>query len=147
MNITDFLVSIRRINKMHESMLKEICEEYELSLLEANIISFLHNHPSKDTARDIVELRMLSKGNVSRAVEVLIQKRLLGREPDQQDRRKMHLSLLPASRGITDAIDDKQNVFFKELFSGFSEQEKQQLWKFNERILKNADDIMRRRDI
>ena len=53
MNITDFLVSIRRINKMHESMLKEICEEYELSLLEANIISFLHNHPSKDTARDI----------------------------------------------------------------------------------------------
>ena len=80
-------------------------------------------------------------------MEVLIQKRLLEREPDRQDRRKMHLSLLPASRGITDAIDDKQNVFFKELFSGFSEQEKQQLWKFNERILKNADDIMRRRDI
>mgnify|MGYP003428112717 CR=1 FL=1 len=36
MNITDFLVSIRRINKMHESMLKEICEEYELS--NSNII-------------------------------------------------------------------------------------------------------------
>ena len=31
-------------------------------LVEAQVVSFLHNNPTKDTAGDIVELRMLSKG-------------------------------------------------------------------------------------
>lgn len=64
---TDFLMYFRRIIKLHESMLKEICETYQLTMIEANIISFLYNNPGRDTARDIVELRMLSKGNVSQA--------------------------------------------------------------------------------
>ena len=65
MNITDLLVLMQRIGKMHEQMLKELCRQYDLSLIEAKIIAFLHNNPTKDTAGDIVELRMLSKGNVS----------------------------------------------------------------------------------
>ena len=69
---TEFLMNIRSIIKLHESMLREICGEYQLALIEATIISFLHNNPGKDTAADIVELRMLSKGNVSQAVESLI---------------------------------------------------------------------------
>ena len=63
MNITDLLVLMQRIGKMHEQMLKELCRQYDLSLIEAKIIAFLHNNPTKDTAGDIVELRMLSKGN------------------------------------------------------------------------------------
>ena len=65
MNITDLLVLMQRIGKMHEQMLKELCRQYDLSLIEAKIIAFLHNNPTKDTAGDIAELRMLSKGNVS----------------------------------------------------------------------------------
>ena len=70
MNITDLLVLMQRIGKMHEQMLKELCRQYDLSLIEAKIIAFLHNNPTKDTAGDIVELRMLSKGNVSQAVDL-----------------------------------------------------------------------------
>lgn len=88
---TEFLMNIRSIIKLHESMLREICGEYQLALIEATIISFLHNNPGKDTAADIVELRMLSKGNVSQAVESLIQRSLLRREQDAVDRRRIHL--------------------------------------------------------
>lgn len=66
MQTTDFLTMIRRIIKLHEGMLKEVCEHYQLALIEANIISFLYNNPGRDTAGDIVELRMLAKGNVPR---------------------------------------------------------------------------------
>ena len=79
MNITDLLVLMQRIGKMHEQMLKELCRQYDLSLIEAKIIAFLHNNPTKDTAGDIVELRMLSKGNVSQAVDLLCQKGLLSK--------------------------------------------------------------------
>ena len=65
---TDFMTNTRRIIKLYESMLRTICEQYQLTLIEATILSFLYNNPGIDTAADIAELRMLSKGNVSLAV-------------------------------------------------------------------------------
>ena len=50
MNITYLLVLMQRIGKMHEQKLKELCRQYDLSLIEAKIIAFLHNNPTKDTA-------------------------------------------------------------------------------------------------
>lgn len=72
--ITDFLAHIRLTMKLQEQMLKNICETWQLTITEGKVISFLYNNPGKDTAADITELRMLSKGNVSQAVESLIQK-------------------------------------------------------------------------
>ena len=104
-------------------MLKEICRRHKLTLIETTIISFLYNNPGRDTAADIVELRMLSKGNVSQAVELLIQKSLLKRIPDENDRRRIHLELLPDAIPITNEIDTIKETFRTELFHGFSKEE------------------------
>ena len=100
-------------------MLKEICGAYHLTMIEANIISFLYNNPGKDTAGDIVELRMLSKGNVSTAVEALIQKHLIEREQDKTDRRRIHLYLLPAAEPITNRISEIREQFSEEILLDF----------------------------
>ena len=146
MSTTDFLVNIRGMMKLHESMLKEICERYHLTLIEANIISFLYNNPGKDTAGDIVELRMLSKGNVSQAVESLIQKSLLQRKPDKEDRRKIHLQLLPKAKPITDEVEICKEQYQKDIFDGFSSQEKAQFEKLNRRIMENVKNARKRRE-
>ena len=145
--ITDFLINLRRMMKLHEALLKDICEEYGLTLIEANIISFLYSNPGRDTARDIVELRMLSKGNVSQAVELLIQKSLLKRTPDQADRRIIHLTLLPAADPITKAIEDSRRQFQKELFSGFTKEERQLYYQLNGRIIENTKAAVKRREL
>lgn len=145
--ITDFLMNLRRMMKLHEALLKDICEEYGLTLIEANIISFLYSNPGRDTARDIVELRMLSKGNVSQAVELLIQKSLLKRTPDQADRRIIHLTLLPAADPITKAIEDSRGQFQKELFSGFTKEERQLYYQLNGRIIENTKAAVKRREL
>ena len=118
-------------------MLKGVCQQYQLSLIEANIISFLYNNPGKDTAGDIVELRMLAKGNVSQAVEALIRKSLLQRRQDNADRRKIHLSLLPAADPITRDMDTIRQQFHEEI--AFFEQ-------VNGRIMENAKNAMERSD-
>ena len=120
---TDFLVTVQGMAKLLDGMIKMVCGKYQLTLIEGKIISFLHNNPGKDTAGDIVELRRLSKGNVSLAVENLIRKGLLEREQDHKDRRKIHLSLLASAKPITDLIEKRQNEFEEELFRGFSEEE------------------------
>lgn len=143
---TDYLMNIRRIMKLHEGMLKQICAKYDLSLIEANIISFLHNNPEKDTAGDIVELRMLSKGNVSQGVELLAGKELLLRIPDKEDRRKVHLSLSEKAFPITEEIELGKRIFQDELFSGFSEEDKKILENLSRRIMENTEKALKRRE-
>ena len=136
---TDFLVNIRRIIKLHENLLKEhICREYGLSPAEAAVISFLHNNPGKDPAADIAELRMLPKGNVSQAVEGLFQKKLLHRQQDDKDRRKIHLFLTASAKPITDSMDALWHDFRSRLFFGLTDEEISLYHRVSRQINKNA---------
>lgn len=146
-NTTNFLTNFRWTIKLYDTMLKEICGAYHLTMIEANIISFLYNNPGKDTAGDIVELRMLSKGNVSTAVEALIQKHLIEREQDKTDRRRIHLYLLPAAEPITNRISEIREQFSEEILFGFSEEERKQFEVLNDRLWENTRNAMKRREI
>lgn len=140
---TMLLYNIRRIIKLYDNMLKPVCDRYSLVPIEATIISFLQNNPGRDTAADIVELRMLSKSNVSQAVESLIQKSLLQREQDTKDRRRIHLSLTFEAKPITEDIEAVRETFRKQIFRGFTEEEQQQFSQFNDRIAENTKSAMK----
>lgn len=144
--MTEYLLNFRRAIKLHETMLKEICEIYRLQLIEAKIICFLHNNPGKDTAADIVELRKLSKGNVSLAVESLRQKSLLEKTPDVEDRRKCHLSLTNHADQIIHDVERLQAEFEKQIFFGISEEEKAIFGRLNDRIRENTETALARRN-
>ena len=128
------LSNIRR----YDNMLKPVCDRYGLVPIEATIISFLQNNPGRDTAADIVELRMLAKSNVSQAVESLIQKSLMQRQQDTEDRRRIHLSLTAEVQPITKDIEAVREAFRKQIFRGFTKEEQQQFSRFNDRIAENT---------
>ena len=142
---TEFLMNIRSIIKLHESMLREICGEYQLALIEATIISFLHNNPGKDTAADIVELRMLSKGNVPQAVECLTERPMRRRDQDGVDRRRIHLFLTPAAEPIVQSMQRLWARFEDEIFAGLSCDERAIFERVNDRISDNTRRAMARR--
>ena len=73
---------------------------------------FLKNNPQKDTAADIVELRMLSKAAVSKGADALIQKGMLEREADPTDRRKIHLKLTKEAFPVTREIQKPRKPFW-----------------------------------
>lgn len=137
----------RRMTKLYDCMLYEVCKAYHLTLIEANIIIFLNNNPGKDTVTDIAELRSLSKATVSKAVEELIQKSLLRREADTADRRKVHLFLAAETAPIAEKIKDMQTAFRDEIFAGFSGEELEKLDEFNRRIRENSKNALERREI
>ena len=135
---TELLFGIRRIVKFYELLLKPVCLQYGLSHMEAEILAFLHNNPGRDTASDIVELRMFKKGNVSQAADSLIERGFLTRERDLGDRRKSHLHLTEVSQEILREIERARLSFQAQLFSGFSEDEYQLFQSLNSRIFENA---------
>lgn len=145
--ITDYLTGIRRTSKLHASMLKTyVCQEYGLTLAEATVISFLYNNPGRDTAADIVELRMLQKGNVSQAVETLVQKSLVRRQQDAGDRRKIHLSLTEESEPIVRTVEEVNRRFQATVFDGITQEEMQIFSAINLRIMQNAQCALERKE-
>ena len=103
-----------------------------------DVLAFLNNHPAFDTARDIVEIRLLPKANVSLAVESLIQKGYLVRSIDEKDRRRVHLSITEEATDIVQAIEDMQNYERDVRMRGFSEEEQKQYGAMLQRICENA---------
>ncbi len=59
-------LGIRKSLKLYEQMLKGVCIQYQLTGIEADVISFCSIIRAKDTAMDMVELRLLSKGSISK---------------------------------------------------------------------------------
>ena len=141
---TEFLRTMRFITKSHEACIQSICRAYQFTMMEATIITFLKNNPGVDTAADIVELRMLSKSQVSQAVETLVQKGMIRRQPDSSDRRKIHLILCKKSDPVTDSIEQIQRQYLQDMFSGFTPEEIECFAGLNQRILENVRHISER---
>ena len=81
---------------------------------------------------------MLPKGNVSQAVESLIQKGFLMRLPDTKDRRKIHLGFTPQASQLLTEIDRAKNIYQEQLFKEFSLEERIAYDQMNEKILNNV---------
>ncbi|HJC34996.1 MAG TPA: MarR family transcriptional regulator [Candidatus Mediterraneibacter faecipullorum] len=143
---TELWTGLRSLIRLYDKMLKKVCTEHELSLVEADVISFLRNNPGKDTAVDIVELRGLSKGAVSKAVESLIRKSFLERIPDTEDRRRIHLKLKPEAEPVTEMIDEVKEEFLNTVLGGFTSEELEAHSRFFQRVFDNTRHELERRD-
>lgn len=135
---TEILLSVRRVLKFYDSLKKEVCQTHGLTSVEVDILSFLHNNPQRDTASDIVELRLLPKGNVSQGVEALIQKGLLTRRQDRQDRRRIHLALTPRADPIIPALEEMSRRFYSRLLDGVDEPSRRVYWETSRKMAQNA---------
>ena len=143
---TELFMGLRSLFRLYDKMLKKVCTEHDLTVIEADIVSFLQNNPGKDTAADIVELRMLSKGAVSKAVESLIQKSLLERIPDTEDRRKIHLRLKSQAGPVTESIDRVREEFLDTVLEGFTKDELELHSQFFDRLIDNTKRAMEGRE-
>ena len=134
----------RSIMKFYEKMMRTVCEKHALNTAEVNVIGFLKNHRDKDTAAEISEIRLMSKGAVSKAVDSLMKKGLLRRHPDDIDRRKIHLKLTEEAGPVVVDIDQMQSDFRQRLFMGFSPEEIRLYKSFEARLYENTKRELRK---
>ena len=144
LTIAEFMAGLKQMMKLHDGKLKQIGAGYGLSLLEITVIAFLSNNPARNTAADIAEYRRLSKGNVSQAVESLIQKGLLERSQDAKDRRKVHLFLLPAAEPIVGKIHRMREEFARMIGKGISAEEMEVYQQVHRRMAENINAVCER---
>ena len=134
----DFFAHTRTLELLYHKMQAPVLEEYHLTQIELDVLLFLSHHPQQDTAKDIVEIRRLTKSHVSAAVEGLVQRQYLQRLRRPDNKKLIHLVLLPDAMPAVQAGQARQREFFQTLKKGFEPQEVQVLNAMLKRMGDNA---------
>ena len=122
---------------LYEQMTAPVCQKYDLTRMEFTVLMFLANNPNYDTAAQIVRYRRLTKSHVSLAVRALLGRGLMLGQDGVDDRRTIHLSLTDDAQEIVEAGREMQKEFYRTVFSGFSQEELEQISSIMTRIDQN----------
>lgn len=98
---------------------------------------FLSNNPQWNTARDIVEYRGFSKGYISKAVESLLAKELIGIKTSRTDRRYQHLEICPKAAEAIQILSKAQKEFIGKIVSCIGEEDANAFTKTTQKLLDN----------
>lgn len=143
----EFLPYLNYYKKLYNQMFRKPAGKYELTQIEIDILLFLHNNPSFNTAKDIVALRGLAKSNVSNALDNLRKRGYLASETDPENRKLVRLTLLEEAGEAVRELKDCQKQFQEIIYDGFTGEELTLLRSLQEkcnlnvlRALKNDSD-------
>ena len=133
---TVILHLIQLCKRRYASALQPVEQAHGLTRNEIDVLLFLSNNPGYDTARDIVELRALSK-----SVDTLTRRGFLAGEQDRHDRRCVHLTLQSAAGQAVQDAQQAQQDFVLQLYQGMTPEEEQALNRALSRLVKNLNDM------
>ena len=114
-------------------------EEYEFTPCEIDVLMFLFNNTSLDTAKDISKFKGISKSLVSRSVDSLLEKKLISATPDEQDKRIMHLMLSGNASDIVEKLKISKELFSQKVTEGISENDLKTFVTVIQQMLENVN--------
>ena len=131
------------IKTMYASCVGEICVRHQITRMELDILLFLANNPCFDTATEIIEVRYLSKSQVSSVIKLLEAKGYLRKEYKQDNKKTAHLKICEAALSVITDGKAAQERFFVILMKGLSGEEIEGMKRCLEHIRKNIDDYFK----
>lgn len=125
--------------KLYESHLLPVCEKYDLTKAELDIILFLANNPQYDRAVDIIEVRKVAKSHVSVSVKSLLDHEYLKGIYEEDNKRDVHLRLMKKADPIVKAGREAQKQYEKVLMNGIGTEEINIMRTCIEKMMQNAE--------
>ncbi len=136
-NLNEFLTITHQFTKFYTQRISRAAEEFHISKVEADVLLFLYNNPSCNTAKEIVEFRHITKSYVSKAVELLVKGGYLACSEDKNDRRITRLGLLPKAEPVVKRLRQEQEKAFQMILKGITDSEQEKLRETIGKIYEN----------
>ncbi len=127
MQVNEVLRLGRQMKRLYVKLISFVAEEYGISKSEMDILLFLSNYPTVDTAKEIVEQRGIAKSHVSKSVDSLVKRGMLRVFPDEDDRRICHLQIQETTSPVIQKGKEAQTAFLNLLFQNISSEEKKMM--------------------
>ena len=133
----------KTITSYYELLAREVCERYQLTQMEYDILMFLYSNPQYNTAADIVKVRKSTKSHVSTSIKELENKGMIERIQSAHNKKHIEIVLLDKAEPIVEAGMDAQKQFAKNVLSGLTEEEMQICREIFDKICNNADEYLK----
>ena len=126
------------IKRLYDHEMAPLMARFTLTRMELDVLLFLSNNPGFDTAAEIVQLRMLTKSHVSKAVDHLTERGLIQQARDEKNRRRVHLTLTDAAQAVVVEARDAQRRAVEQLMAGISAEDTVVLDRVMRQVVRNA---------
>lgn len=110
----------RLVTSYYTQCAKPVCETFNITQMQFDILMFMTNNPLYDTAADIVRMRALTKSHVSSALKDLEERGLIVRSFKPGNSKTAHITITEASAPIIEMGKQAQLEFVHNIFSGYS---------------------------
>ena len=133
----------KTISSCYEMLSRKVCEKYQLTQMEYDILIFLHNNPRHNTAAEIVKIRKSTKSHVSSSLKNLESRDLVKRVQSTDNKKHIEIVLLEATIPIIEDGIKVQNEFVKTVLQGLTQEERRICTEVFNKICKNADEYLK----
>lgn len=133
----------KTITRYYETLTRSLCDQYDLTQLEYDILMFLYNNPQYNTAADIVKVRKSTKSHVSTSLKFLEDKGLVEKKQSEDNKKHIEIVLLDSAQEIVQAGLNVQKEFVKNMFRGLTEEEMIMCKSVFNRICNNAENCLK----
>jgi DNA-binding MarR family transcriptional regulator len=122
------VVSILYSSGQLSNILNSILKPFDISLQQFNVLRILRGQQNKPVSLTIVQERMISKmSNTTRLIDKLIKKKLVIKNINSTNRRKIDISITNEGLEILEYVDQLIDEAEKQIVNKLSEKEKEQL--------------------
>ena len=129
----------KTITGYYESLTRSICDKYDLTQMEYDILMFLHGSPEFNTAADIVKIRKTTKSHVSTSLKSLESKGLIEKKQSESNKKHIEIFVTESAKCIICEGIDTQKRFAHDVLKGFSDEEITTFINIFEKICNNAE--------
>ena len=133
----------KTITSYYELLSGEVCDRYELTQMEYDILMFLYNNPQHNTAAEIVKVRKSTKSHVSTSLKKLENKGLVERIQSKDNKKHIEIVMLDKAELIVEAGINAQKQFAQNVLSGLTEEQKLMCINVFDKICNNAEEHLR----
>jgi DNA-binding MarR family transcriptional regulator len=123
------------LTQTHGRDVIQLSAEFELSFSQMKALQLLFNAGEAESVKELGDHLGLSLAAMSRAAEGLVQRGLVDRHEDSQDRRIKRLSLTAPGRDLVQKMRESRMAGLKEFVSSLSPKERALLVKALEPIM------------
>lgn len=138
--------NLSKYKKFNEKKLCKIYEKYDLRKIDMEIVVYLANCGDEDTARDIANTNMFTKGHISQSVKRLADMNYIKVEHDEKDMRVQHLKLTENVKPLLDELLSQKEKIVHSVFAGITEAESKVMDKVLKKICNNIMNEMEKID-
>ncbi len=129
--------NLSKFKKLYEKRLCCIYERYDLRKIDMEIIVYLANCGAEDTARDIANTNMFTKGHISQSVKRLNDLEYISITQDENDMRIQHLKLTDKVKPMLKELKAEKDKVTTCVFAGVTDEENQVMANVFEKMCYN----------